>query len=328
MPIQESALYGDLILYLRDYAANLLADGEDDLESAREELDRVIRGWFFTPQDRLHGCAPRELIWAEQKGEPNPICLEHLDDFFVDDCPICQAEFEDLQAALKAGEDPGWDWYYDDGGYPLIARYDPEGWDACWAEETATLEGRQTDDASKAPEMDFYAAEEYVPFPVESEEATPEQFVARLRQPWIDRPLHQAAQALTERLDCPEPSLLGLRYRPISYEEALSLLIGLHEHGVNVEMLMAQIEAFPYQNIALDWLSHPAENGALVIQAMERETGLDEEEIARLRHHRDFILALSPAIPPGAQLWLQGWLDAVAHGVLTRAVKNDEEWEA
>jgi len=326
LSIQESALYGDLVLHLRDLAAGLLADGESDLRSAQELLDRAIRDWFFTPQEKLHGCAPRELIWAEQKGEPNPIHPEHLDGFFFDDCPLCQAEFEDLQTALEAGEHAGWHWYYDDGGYPLIARYDPEGWEERWDEEAAALEAWQADEASTAPDMDFLPAEEYAPLPVESDKPTPEQFVARLRQPWVDPPLQHAAEALVDRLDCPEPSLFGLRYRPISYEEVLSLLIGLYQHGVNVELLLAQIEAFPYQNVALDWLSQPAENAALLIEAMEGEMVADDEaEMTRLRHHRDFIFALSRAIPPGAQLWLQGWLDAVAHGVLTWAVKNDEE---
>ena len=30
-----------------------------------------------------------------------------------------------------------WHWGFDDGGYPLIAEYDPEGWDARWAKEDA-----------------------------------------------------------------------------------------------------------------------------------------------------------------------------------------------
>lgn len=325
MSIQECALYGDLVLYLRDRAAELLSDKEGDLEDERERLDRVIRDWFFTPQDDLHGCAPRELIWAEQKGEPNPIHPEHLDEFFIDDCPVCQAEREDIQAAFEAGEAPGWHWYYDDGGYPLAARYDPEGWDACWVEREADFEEPLAGQASSSTGMGFLAATEYAPFPVEPDKATPEEFVDRLRHPWLDPALHGAAQMLTGRLDCPEPSSFGLQYRAISYEEAISLLIGLYEHGVDMEALLAQINAFPYQNVALDWLSLPTENVALVIDAMEHEIEPDEEaEMVRFRHHRDFILMLSQVIPPGAQLWLQGWLDAVAHGVLARAVSDDE----
>jgi hypothetical protein len=57
LSIQEAALCGDLVLYLRDRAADLLAREGRDLEGQKERLDRIIRNWFFAPQDRLHGCA-------------------------------------------------------------------------------------------------------------------------------------------------------------------------------------------------------------------------------------------------------------------------------
>jgi len=50
LPIQESALYGDPVLYLRDRAAELQANGEGDLEDERERLDCTIHDWFFTPE--------------------------------------------------------------------------------------------------------------------------------------------------------------------------------------------------------------------------------------------------------------------------------------
>jgi hypothetical protein len=200
---QESALYGDLVLFLRDRAAELLAGDGGGVEVEQERLDSIVRDWFFTPQDGLHGCAPRDLIWAEQKGEPNPIHPDRLDEFFEDDCP--------------------------------------------------------------------------------------------------------------------EPTLFGPRYRRLTYDEALSLAVGLHEQGVDVETLLAQIEAFPYQNVALDWLSQPEENVAVTIQALEQVIAPDdEEEVARFRHHRDFILTLARVVRPCARLWLQGWLDAVAHGAFAR----------
>ncbi len=90
--------------------------------------------------------------------------------------------------------------------------------------------------------------------------------------------------------------------------------------------LLAQIEAFPYQNVALDWLSQPEQNVAMTIQAMEQVIPADdEEEMTRFRHHRDFIFALARVIRPGARLWLQGWLDAVAHGAFARAGGGGEE---
>jgi hypothetical protein len=325
LSIQEAALYGDLVLYLRDRMAEMLAGEDCSVDEMEGQLDAIICEWFLTPQEELHGCAPRDLIWAEQKGVPNPVHPECLDAFFVDDCPICQAEFEQVKAAIESGEDPGWHWYYDSGGYPLIARYDPEGWDACWAEEEAAFEEWQTDEEElEALDADFPVAAAYEPFPVEPTEVPPEEFVARMQQPWLDPALHRAASTLTDRLDCPEPSLFGFHYRRLTHDEALSLLVGLHEHGVDVEALLAQIETFPYQNIALDWLSRPEENAALMIEAMEHEIAPgDDEEMARFRHHRDFIFILSLMIPPGARLWLQGWLEAVAHGAFARASKEE-----
>ncbi len=325
MSIQEAALHGELVLYLRDRLAELLAGEDGDIEGARARLDAIIREWFFTPQSKLHGCAPRELIWAERRGEPNPVHPGHLDEFFDEDCPICQADLASVRAALESGDNPGWHWYYDGGGFPLIARYDPDGWDEFWREQEAAFEEwRAEEEEQGAPDFGLPVAAAYEPFPVEPDEVSPEEFMARLHRPWLDPTLHHAAEALIDRLDCPEPSLFGFRYRPLTYDETLSLLVGLHEHGVDVEMLLAQIEVFPYQDVALDWLSRPEENAALMIEAMEQDIAADDEgERTRFRHHRDFILMLSRVIPPGARLWLQGWLEAVAHGTFSRASKEE-----
>lgn len=323
MCYQECALYGDLVLYLRDRVADLLAGDGGDVEAERARLDSIIRDWFFTPQDELHGCAPRDLIWAEQKGEPNPVHPDHLAEFFDDDCPICQAEYREIEAAIEAGEEHGWQWHYDDGGYPLIAHYDPEGWDERWAEEQAAFERWQVEQAEWEAQP---AAPAYEPPPVEPAEVSPEEFIARARQPWLDPALHYAARMLADHVDCPEPTLFGPRYRRLTYDEALSLAVGLHAQGVDVEALLAQIAAFPYQNVALDWLSQPEQNAAIMIQAMEQVIAPDDEdEMARFRHHRDFIFALAQVVHPGARLWLQGWLDAVAHGAFARTVREEAD---
>ncbi|MCP4548715.1 MAG: hypothetical protein GY835_19835 [bacterium] len=339
MCYQECALYGNLVLYLRDRAAELLADDGDDVEAEQERLDGIIRDWFFDPQDELYGCAPRDLIWAEQKDEPNPIDSDRLAEFFFDDCPVCQFTRQELEKDIEAGKDPGFHWHYDDGGYPLIARYDPEGWDARWAEEDAAFEQWQTEqDAQEAqpsaPDYDPPPVQDEVPseWPVVKDEVpsewpvlkdgvpftsgtgavSPEEFIARARQPWLDPALHQAARALAKRVDCPTPTLPGSRYRRITYDEALSLAVGLHENGVDVESLLAQMGAFPYQNVALDWLSRPEMNAAMMVQVMEDVISPDDEdEMTRFRHHRDFIFALARVIHPGARLWLRGWLDGV-----------------
>jgi hypothetical protein len=314
MCYQECALYGELVLYLRDRAAELLTNAGDDVEAARERLDAIIRDWFFAPRSDLHGCAPRDLIWAEQKEETNPLPLDRLDEFFEDDCAVCQFTRQEIEKAVERGEDPGFHWHHDDGGYPLIARYDPEGWDERWAEEDAAFEQWQAEQESLPP------APDYEPPPLTEAEVSPEEFIAQMRQPWLDPALHRAARALAGRVDCPEPSLAGLRYRRLTYDEALSLLAGLYEQGVDVEALLAQIEAFPYQNVALDWLGYPEQNAATMIDAMEQVIAPDDEnELTRFRHHRDFIFALARVVHPGARLWLQGWLDAVAHGAFARA---------
>lgn len=129
----------------------------------------------------------------------------------------------------------------------------------------------------------------------------------------------QAAELLagdSGNCDIPRPDdLLGLRYCRLTHAKALSLLAGLDRQGVAVESLLAQMDAWPYQNVALDWLSEPGQNVALLCQALEQEgVSSDSRTLARARQHRDVILALESVVPLGARLWLQGRLAAVAHG--------------
>jgi hypothetical protein len=154
MCYQECALHGDLVLWLRDQAVRLLAGDEGSVEAERKRLDDLIRDWFFKPHPSLQGYAPRDIIWAEQMGQPNPIDPERVGEFFEDDCPVCTFEKENLEAALAAGEDPGFHWHYDDGGWPLIANYDPEGHDERWAAEGLDmdeLEGTAGEPATVRP---------------------------------------------------------------------------------------------------------------------------------------------------------------------------------
>jgi hypothetical protein len=314
MCYQECALYGELVLWLRDRAAELLAGDRDAVEVAVEaqqaRLDSLIREWFFTPQEDLYGSAPRDIIWAEQLGEPNPVPPESVEDMFDDDCPVCTFEKERAKAAIEAGEDPGWQWYKDDGGSPLIARYDPDGWDERWADED--LEMAVEPEAETIPP----AAPGYSPPETDPRGLDPEAFLEVLRRPWIDPGLQQAAQKLVERCDVPVTGRpTGMQYRRLTLTEAISMLAGIDRQGVNVDELLAQIEAWPYQNVALDWLTEPEMNVAMICQAIEQAEGPDNGEgQARLRHHRDFILSLAGAVSPGARLWLQGWLDAVGQG--------------
>jgi hypothetical protein len=217
----------------------------------------------------------------------------------------------EVEAAELEGHEHGWQWYYDDGGYPLIAHYDPEGWDARWAEERADLEVQQ---AEQEQQRETPPTPPYTPPSVESKEVDLETFLEVLRRPWLDPELHKVAGKLAERCDVPVPSA-RFDYRRLTRTEATSLVAGLHQQGVDIQALLAQIEAWPYQNVALDWLSEPEKNAALICQAMEISIDPDDEaELTRFRQHRDFILTLARLIPPDARLWLQGWLEAVAHG--------------
>ena len=312
MSYQECALYGELVLWLRDRAAELLAGdgGEAALEAQQTRLDGLIREWFFAPQEELYGSAPRDIIWAEQLGEANPMPPEAIDEMFDDDCPVCTFERERARAAIQAGEDPGWQWHKDDGGCPLVARYDPDGWDERWKAEDLEME--------MEPEAGtiLAAAPGYQPPGTGPRGLDPEAFVEVLTRPWIDPGLQQAAQALVERCDVPITGLPGgLRYRRLTLTEAISLLAGMDRQGVDVDALLAQIEAWPYQNVALDWLTEPEMNAAMICQAIELEEGpRDSEGQTRLRHHRDFVLSLAGVVSPGARLWLQGWLEAVGQG--------------
>jgi hypothetical protein len=245
--------------------------------------------------------------------KPNPIPTDHLDEFFFDDCPICQQTKAEVEAAELEGHEHGWQWYHDDGGYPLIAHYDPEGWDARWAEEEADFEAWQ---AEQEQQRETGPAPPYTPPPVESKQVDPETFLEVLQRPWLDPELHKVAQKLAGCCDVPQPGdRFGPGYRRLTRPEATSLVAGLHQQGVDVQALLLQIEAWPYQNVALDWMSEPEQNAAVICYALETEIDPDDEaELTRFRHHRDFIFALARLIPPGARLWLQGWLEAVAHG--------------
>jgi hypothetical protein len=311
MSVQEAALYGDLVLALRDYAAGQLAGltTEHDLEATRVRLDDFIRTWFFTPQAELYGSAPREVIWREKLGEPNVIPREYAAEAFGDDCPICQEMRREIEEA-EEGVDHGHHWTYCPDSC-LLDIYDPEGSQEQWHKELARMDEVRAEREAAGP------APEYVPPPTPPPQLTPDEFLSVLRRPWLDPELHRAAQVLAERCDVPRPpSPKGAPYRRITRDEALSVIAGLHGQGVDVKALLAQIDAWPYLNVALDWLSDPEGNAALMCQALDEIAPDDEDELARFRHHRDFVFTLARLVPPAARLWLSGWLEAVTYGAM------------
>jgi len=308
MSVQEAALYGDLVLALRDHAAEQLAaqSPDRDVNTARARLDEFIRAWFFTPQKELYGSAPRDVIWREQLGEPNPLPKEYAADVFGDDCPICKAMREEIENA-ESDEAHGHHWGYAPDTC-LLEQYDPEGAEARWRKEFARMES-----AKKEREQPSPSAPDYTPPSAKAPQLDPEAFLTALRQPWLDPALHKAAAALAERCDVPvRPVSGGTPYRRITHDEAAALVAGLSQQGVDVDALLAHLDAWPYENVALDWLSEPERSLYLVWQAQEQAVAPDDAAgRARYRHHREFIAALAGLIPLGARLWMSGWLAAV-----------------
>lgn len=310
MPIQECALYGDLVLYLRDQAANMLveAGAHNGIEDARQSLDTLIRDWFFTPQRELYGSAPREVIWREQLGQGNPIPPEYVPEVFDDDCPICQGAIAEIEAGEHHHGHGGWNWTYCPDS-ALIDHYDPEGSEARWLEERLLIQP-QLDPTPPATETSSYTP------PAASDlEVSPEEFMARLNwREQVDENLKQIADHLLDRLDCPTGrGFIEPEYRRLSQKEMITLLRGLQEQEVDLDELVKQVDAWPYQNVALDWLADPERHVYLTIRAME--TRLDpatKEELIRFRQHRDFLFILCQVVPYNARSWLQGWLDGLA----------------
>jgi hypothetical protein len=128
MSIAEAALYGDLVKYLRDKWAEQAAEfNETPIKEEYAKIDDLIRTWFFTSQDELHGLTPRQVIRNEEQGKPNAIPPDHRHELFDDDCPVCQMTRSDSELGV------GGEWHF--GLAPdmsLLDEYDPEGYDARW----------------------------------------------------------------------------------------------------------------------------------------------------------------------------------------------------
>ena len=164
------------------------------------------------------------------------------------DCPICQMMREEIENA-ESDEAPGHFWNY----FPdscLLDRYDPEGSEERWRQELAEMQEWQVErQAEHAQAQD--AAPGYAPVPLSGQEVDAATFLSVLQRPWLDPELHRAAQQLVDHCDVPLTSATGgLSYRRITLAEALSLIAGLNGQGVDAKALLAQIDAWPYQNVA------------------------------------------------------------------------------
>ena len=322
MSMQEAALYGDLVLHLRERVAEMLvaAKASDNLEKAGEQLDTIIRDWFFTPQDELYGSSPRDVIWREQLNLGNPIPPQYAHKAFDPDCgcPICQQAF----AEIEAGEDIPHGGYYHGGGWnwsygpesTLIDRYDPEGSEDRWLQERVRFQPQHDPDDSP---VDLPA---YAPPAIDDLAVSPEEFLEQLnRRQWEDKRFQPIVERLIDRFDCPTGrGLITPEYRRLSQKECLNLVIGLEEQGVELDELVKQVEAWPYQNIPIDWLSEPERHLYFITHSMETRLDLaNKTELVRFRQHRDLLFTFCQVLPYNARVWLEGWLEGLMLGETT-----------
>ena len=149
-------------------------------------------------------------------------------------------------------------------------------------------------------------------------------------EPWPDLPLERAAQVLSEHIgySVPQPPLTHescrLSWTHFSEMEARALAFELHSAGVDIEALLEQIVAFPYDDVSLAWLTEPERcthlHTTLVEQMDEEEREMYPESLAHLRHTAEFIYRVAALIPPHVRIWLRGWSAAFAHAAFARAV--------
>jgi hypothetical protein len=149
-------------------------------------------------------------------------------------------------------------------------------------------------------------------------------------EPWPDLPLERAAKVLSRSIgySVPQPPLthesVCLSWAHFDEMEARALAFELYIAGVDIEALLEQIEAFPYGEASLAWLTEPEEcihmHAALVDQMDAKERKEHPESLAHLRHNIEFIYRLSSLIPPHVRIWLRGWSAAYTHAAFARAV--------
>ena len=149
-------------------------------------------------------------------------------------------------------------------------------------------------------------------------------------EPWPDLPLERAAKVLSRSIgySVPQSPLthgsVCLSWAHFDEMEARALAFELYIAGVDIEALLEQIEAFPYGEASLAWLTEPEEcihmHAALVDQMDAKERKEHPESLAHLRHNIEFIYRLSSLIPPHVRIWLRGWSAAYTHAAFARAV--------
>jgi hypothetical protein len=126
MTTGEAVLYGDLVKFVRDLAAEELAQlRETMVDAERELLDQAISDWFFTPQPaELLGLSPRDYIRCEQRGECPLVPREHLRDAVGS---AVRASIHQHARVLSLGFDDDCAWEFELAPeWTLIDEYDPD----------------------------------------------------------------------------------------------------------------------------------------------------------------------------------------------------------
>jgi len=162
MSIAEAALYGDLVIHLRDVCAQQLAELKGvSVESESAALDEVIRAWFFTPQDDLYGLTPQRVIRNEELDIGNAIPADRLGDMFEDDCPVCAAMRAEAEAGMAADPDHDHGWCFNLAPESsLLDEYDPEGYEERWRIEDQRMEADRAARKAEARALPFVGADD------------------------------------------------------------------------------------------------------------------------------------------------------------------------
>jgi len=147
---------------------------------------------------------------------------------------------------------------------------------------------------------------------------------------WPDLPMERAVQVLSRSLcySVPQPPLTyesaSLGWARFDVKETRALVFELHQAGVDIEALLKQVEAFPYDDVSLVWLIEPENcihrHTTLVELMKDEERERDPESLARLRHTAEFVHRIAELIPPHVRIWLRGWSAVYIHAAFARAV--------
>jgi len=331
LSVQEYALYGDLVFYLRDRAAELLAGDDGDAEAERARLDTIICWRRAGGTITVTGC--------RRSYDGGMMSSQDLFEYVCE--RVIGRLVEQVPGATEEAERAWFDQMLEDW---IRTQMSPDAAGAGDGVEGAEVEYRtpegkplhrmtiEFEEAEQEGVEDAANVPDYDPPPLRrSRDPDVVQLWMRAAyEPWPDLPLEQAARVLSRRIgySVPRPPLthesVCLGWSHFSEAEAQALAFELHVAGVDVEDLVEQIGAFPYDDISLVWLVEPERcihlHTTLLEQMGEEERGEYPESLARLRHTIEFIDRMARLIPPHVRTWLSGWSAAFTHAGFARAV--------